>query len=339
MSVISEFVPLKPYNTFGIDALARYFVRFRNTNELIEYLDHPVLQNLKKLVLGGGSNLLFTSDFDGVVFKNELSGIDLVYEDENHIYVKAAAGENWHRFVLHCIERDYAGIENLSLIPGSVGASPMQNIGAYGVEIKDVFHNLEAFHIHDHHIQSFDRSSCEFEYRESIFKTREKNNWVILSVTFKLNKRPTFQTSYGAIENELERMKVERITIREISKAVINIRTSKLPDPNFLGNAGSFFKNPIVNRNHFETLKEKYPDIAAYPIDENQVKLAAGWMIDNAGWKGKIFGKCGVHKNQALVIVNYGGAAGKEIYDLSANVLADIQEKYGVLLEREVNIV
>ena len=339
MPVISENVPLKPYNTFGIDVLARYFVRIRTHDELSEFLDYKPFVPLDKLVLGGGSNVLFTGDYAGVVFKNEFNGIELTSEDDNHFYVKAAAGENWHRFVLHCIEHGFAGVENLSLIPGSVGAGPMQNIGAYGVEIKDVFHSLEAYHAHDKEVCTFSAADCEFGYRESIFKRKEKNKWIITSVTFRLNKRPVFHTSYGAIEAELEKMKVERVNIQDISRAVIRIRTSKLPDPALIGNAGSFFKNPVVGRLQFEAIKKEYPDLAAYPLDEEHVKLAAGWMIDTAGWKGKVFGACGVHKNQALVLVNYGGAKGDDIYALSEKIIADIRSRFGVELEREVNII
>jgi len=282
---------------------------------------------------------LFTKNFDGIVLKNSLKGIELVKEDADSYYVKSAAGEVWHEFVMHCIQNNYAGLENLSLIPGCVGASPMQNIGAYGVEIKDSFYELEALNIHDHTIQKFTNSDCKFGYRESVFKRDLKNQFIIISVTFKLNKKPNLNTSYGAIEQELEKMGIKELSIQAISKAVCNIRSSKLPNPAEIGNAGSFFKNPEVARVKYETLKIEFPGIVGYELENGNVKLAAGWLIEQCGWKGKTFGDAGVHKLQALVLVNYANAKGNEIYDLSQKIMDSVKEKYSVELEREVNII
>ncbi|HYE56009.1 MAG TPA: UDP-N-acetylmuramate dehydrogenase [Chitinophagaceae bacterium] len=334
-------ISLQPYNSFRVDAKARHFAQFRNADELKEQLEFI---NAKRhapdvLILGGGSNILFTKDFDGYVLKNEITGIETVKEDADHVYLRAGAGENWHRFVLHCIERGLAGIENLSLIPGNVGASPMQNIGAYGVEIKEVFHDLEALHLQEGGIHTFSLNDCAFGYRESVFKRKYKDQFAILSVTYRLNKHPQFNTSYGAIEQELEKMGVQQLSIAAISQAVINIRSSKLPDPAVIGNAGSFFKNPVIHSSLFESLKKEYPSIVGYKVGDNSVKLAAGWLIEQCGWKGIRKGDAGCHGKQALVLVNYGSATGKEIYDLSEEILQSVEKKFGVTLEREVNIV
>lgn len=336
---ILEYHSLKKLNTFGIDATAKFFAEFSTVGELQDLLSDERFLNSKKLILGGGSNLLFTQNFDGLVLKNNLKGITLVKEDADHYYVKAAAGEVWHEFVMHCIKMNYAGLENLSLIPGNVGASPMQNIGAYGVEIKDVFYELEAFSLLDKNLRTFSAAECKFGYRESVFKRELKNKFIITSVTFKLYKVPKFNTSYGAIETELKMMGIVEKSIRTISKAVCNIRNSKLPNPAEIGNAGSFFKNPEVTKGKYEFLKTKYPEIVGYPLENGNVKLAAGWLIEQAGWKGKTFGEAGVHKNQALVLVNYGNAKGSEIFDLSQKVMDSVKEKFGVDLEREVNII
>jgi len=337
---ILENISLKPYNTFGIDAKAKYFSIFSSTEELEELLNHsPFTIHHSPFILGGGSNILFTKNFDGLVLKNELKGIDLIKEDEHYYYVKAAAGENWHEFVLHCLKRNYAGVENLSLIPGNVGASPMQNIGAYGVEIKEVFEQLEAFHLNEKKIVIFTANDCEFGYRESIFKRKYKDQFVILNVTFRLRKHPVFHTSYGAVEQELERMGMKELSIQAISQAVINIRSSKLPDPNEIGNAGSFFKNPEIDNHEFHELTRRFPNIVGYPVANNKTKLAAGWLIEQCGWKGYRKGDAGCHSKQALVLVNYGNAKGEEIYDLSEKILQSVKEKFGIKLEREVNIV
>ena len=340
---IQENISLKRYNTFGIDAKARYFASFNTTDELAELLTPD--PRLQTLLLGGGSNILFTKNFDGLVLKNEITGIKELHEDSSYVYVKAGAGENWHRFVLHCIERNWAGVENLSLIPGNIGASPMQNIGAYGVELNDVFYDLEAFHIKDKRIITFTRNDCEFSYRDSIFKKKYRDQFIILNVTYLLRKKPRFNTSYGAIEQELERMGVKELSIKAISDAVINIRSSKLPDPAEIGNAGSFFKNPVISKEQFMLLKSKFENIIDHENSNNTIKLAAGWLIEQCGpqdsvsWKGFRRGDAGCHAKQALVLVNYNNASGKEIYDLSEEILQSVKEKFGVLLEREVNII
>jgi UDP-N-acetylmuramate dehydrogenase len=290
------------------------------------------------LVLGGGSNLLLTKNFEGLVLKNELHGISILKTENEFTYVKSAAGEVWHNFVLFCIENNLGGVENLSLIPGSVGAAPMQNIGAYGIEIKDVFQELEAYEIATGKIKTFNLTECKFGYRESVFKQDLKNQYIITSVTFRLTKNPKLNTSYGAINDELQKQGISNPTIKDVSNAVIAIRKSKLPDPKEIGNSGSFFKNPVVLKSHLEKLKETYLDIPSYPVDDMHVKLAAGWLIEKAGWKGKTIGNYGVHKNQALVLVNYGGANGSDIFKLSEDILLSIKTQFGVELEREVNI-
>ena len=326
---------LKEYNTFGISVKAEMFAVFSSIEELKQILS---FRNDKKLlVLGGGSNLLLTKDFDGLVIKNEIKRFEVIEETAIEVIVESGAGENWHEFVLNCIDKGFGGIENLSLIPGSVGASPMQNIGAYGVEIKDVFESLSAYHIASGEIHYFDKTKCEFGYRESIFKNKVKGEYIILTVTFRLTKNPTINSSYGAINEQLKVMGIQVPTIKELSAAVIAIRQSKLPDPKIIGNAGSFFKNPTVEITLLEQIQKNYPDIPNYPA-LNGRKLAAGWLIEKAGWKGRTFDNYGVHKLQALVLVNYGNCTGQEIFDLSSQIIQDVFEKFGVLLEREVNI-
>ena len=334
---IQENISLKPYNSFGIDARARYFASFKNTEELSELLATD--PRLPTLVLGGGSNILFTKDYDGLILKNEIKGINKLDEDNEFVHIQAGAGENWHQFVLHCIENDWAGVENLSLIPGNVGASPMQNIGAYGVEIKDVFHELKAFNLKEKSNYTFGLKDCDFGYRDSVFKRKYKNEFVILHVTFKLRKQPLFNTSYGAIEQELEKTGVKELSIKAISDAVINIRSSKLPNPAEIGNAGSFFKNPSVSAVEFKNLKSTFPDIIGHENVNGTIKLAAGWLIEQCGWKGYRKGDAGCHAKQALVLVNYGNANGNEIYNLSEEILQSVKEKFDVTLEREVNII
>ncbi|NCI50711.1 UDP-N-acetylmuramate dehydrogenase [Sediminibacterium roseum] len=335
---IEKNISLKPYNTFGIDAVARRYACFSSVDELA-LLTGSSTQKEPLLILGGGSNILFRNDFDGLVLKNELKGIELTGEDADYYYVRAHAGENWHGFVQHCIAHQYAGVENLSLVPGNVGASPMQNIGAYGVEIKDVFHELEAWHLNDRSLEKFSLVDCEFGYRESVFKKKYRNRFVILNVTFRLRKQPVYNTQYGAIEQELEKMGVEELSIENISRAVINIRTSKLPDPKIIGNAGSFFKNPVIGQEQFDLLKASFASMPGYPAPGNQVKTAAGWLIEQCGWKGYREGDAGCYDKQALVLVNYGKATGDEIFTLSQRIIDSVQQKFGIALEREVNIV
>lgn len=334
---VQQNISLKKFNSFGIDVSAAHFAFFRNQEELESLLTET--DNRKSLlVLGGGSNILFTRNVDGWVLKNEITGISRIAEDETYYYIKAGAGENWHGFVLHCIENGYAGVENLALIPGSVGASPMQNIGAYGVEIKDVFHSLEAFHIGDKTMHQFSNADCGFGYRESVFKRAFKNQFIITSVTYRLRKNPVYNVSYGAITQELEVMQVKELSIQDIAKAVMNIRRSKLPDPAQIGNAGSFFKNPEIDLVHFEKLKLEFPGIVGYPVNNNRIKLAAGWLIEQCGWKGYRKGDAGCHSKQALVLVNFGNADGTAIYELSEAILQSVKNKFAVDLEREVNI-
>lgn len=333
---LQQNISLKPYNTFGIEAIAQQFASFNSADDLAGLLEE---YGNPSLILGGGSNILLTKNINGLVLKNDITGIETVAEDDNHYYIKAGAGENWHGFVTNCIAANRAGVENLSLIPGNVGASPMQNIGAYGVEIKEVFHALEAYHLQDKTIVSFSAADCGFGYRESVFKRKYKDQFVILNVTYRLNKKAVYHTSYGAIQEELEKMGVKELSIQAISQAVINIRSSKLPDPKQVGNAGSFFKNPEVPMAQYESLKNSFPAIVGYPLPNGQVKLAAGWMIEQCGWKGYRKGDAGCHAKQALVLVNYGNATGHEVYALSDAIVTSVEDRFGVTLEREVNII
>lgn len=335
--MISKNISLKPFNTFGIDVSATEFGIFAGVDELKALLQQRD-QSLPLLILGGGSNILFTKPVDATVLKNEIVGIETVAETDGHVDLQVGSGVVWHHLVRYTIEQEWGGIENLSLIPGSVGASPMQNIGAYGVEIKDVFVELEALHIATGEIHRFDRKACQFGYRESVFKRALKNQYIIVSVTYRLQKHPVFNTAYGAIKSELDAMQVNKLSVGAISQAVINIRTSKLPDPAILGNAGSFFKNPVVSKECFTELHLRFEALPNYPQEDGSVKLAAGWLIEQAGWKGKRLGNCGVHEKQALVLVNYGEASGREIYELSSAVIASVKDTFGVELEREVNI-
>lgn len=335
---IQQNISLKPFNSFGIDVNARYFTSFQNETELIQAVDFYESKNCPLLVLGGGSNVLFTQSFNGLVLKNEWQGIHLLKEDEEHVYLQAGAGYSWHGFVQYCIQKNLGGVENLSLIPGSVGASPMQNIGAYGVEIKDVFHCLEAYDLEDKKKVQFSNSDCEFGYRESVFKNSYRNRFVILNVTYRLSKKHSLRLEYGAIKAQLEIMGVQQPTIANVSAAVMAIRQSKLPNPAEIGNAGSFFKNPEVDAGYYEALKKDFPTIVGYPLLHQKVKLAAGWLIEQCGWKGYRSGDAGCHARQALVLVNYGRATGAQIFELSEAIIASVQEKFGVTLSREVNI-
>jgi UDP-N-acetylmuramate dehydrogenase len=338
MLQIKEKVSLKPYNTFGIDVYGNFFVEIRSVEDFRELTGSEVYRNHKKLILGGGSNVLFTRDFDGLVIKNNLRGIELVSENDEEVIIKASAGETWHDFVMYCIERGYAGLENLSLIPGSVGASPMQNIGAYGVEIRDYFHELEAYSMDTAERRVFNRQECEFGDRESVFKHRYKDQFLIATVSFRLNKKPVINTTYGAINAELRVMGVSSPGIKEVSDAVIRIRQSKLPDPRVTGNAGSFFKNPEVSAAVYETLKQRFENLVAYPLENGRYKLAAGWLIEQTGLKGFERQGAAVHDRQALVLVNKNQARGSDVLELSAYVIGQVSEKFGVTLEREVNI-
>lgn len=337
--IVQKDVQLKPFNTFGIEATAKYFIEVSSINQLQEILQSPDFQSTERLILGGGSNMLLTKDFDGLVIKIAIKGFEVVNENEDNIWIKAGAGLVWHDLVMQCVNQNYAGMENLSLIPGTVGAAPMQNIGAYGIEIKEVFEELQALEMATGEIKNFDKAMCNFGYRESIFKHEAKGKYIILNVTFKLNKRPTFHIEYGAIKDTLAEMNISEMSIKSISDAVIHIRQSKLPNPAEIGNAGSFFKNPEIHNTQFEALKSQFPTIPAYPVSETTTKVPAGWLIEQAGWKGQRFGNVGVHAKQALVLVNYGGGKGEEIKDLSQKIQASVKEKFGIQLSAEVNFI
>jgi UDP-N-acetylmuramate dehydrogenase len=335
---IEKNISLKRYNTFGIDVSAEYFAEFSSVEELKILLEESKTD--QRLVIGGGSNILLTKNVQGFVLKNGIKGIELIKEDENYFYVRAYGGEVWHSFVLYCLQNNFAGVENLSLIPGSVGATPVQNIGAYGVELKDVCYELEALNTKDFSIQTFSSKDCKFGYRDSIFKREFKNIFIVLNVTFRLNKQPKLNIEYGAIRAELEKMHVQDISIQSVSQAVINIRRNKLPNPAITGNAGSFFKNPTIGEAHYLRLKEQYLNIPAYGISgSSDKKIAAGWLIEQCGWRGFREKNYGVHPLQALVLVNFGGATGMDIFNLSQRIIDSVKEKFAIALEREVNIV
>lgn len=336
--MLQHNISLKPYNTFGIDVTAESLAKISSVSDLQNLLDDASIKQQLSLVLGGGSNILLTKNVSGLVLKNDIHGIEIVSEDDSTVLVEVGAGVVWHSFVLWCIDNEFGGLENLSLIPGNVGASPMQNIGAYGVEIKDCFDSLDALHIESNEVHTFNNAQCEFGYRESVFKRALKGQYIICKVRYRLSKSPNFNTSYGAIQQELENMGVKELTLKAVSDAVISIRQSKLPDPKEIGNSGSFFKNPVVPITLAEKIKENYPEMPSYPIDASHVKLAAGWLIEKCGWKGFRKDDYGVHAKQALVLVNYGQAKGSDIYYLSSEILSSVDEKFGVQLEREVNI-
>lgn len=335
---IQENISLKRYNTFGFDQNARFFTAVASVADLKSALGWAKNKDLDILILGGGSNILLTRDFDGLVIKLELKGIKPLDENGDYIWVKVGAGEVWQDWVSHAIGQNWAGIENLSLIPGTVGASPMQNIGAYGVEIKEVFESLEALHRDTLELETFDAVACDFGYRESVFKNTLKDQYVICSVTFRLKKKPDFHVEYGAIQDVLREKGVSDLSIQAVSDAVIAIRRSKLPDPEEIGNSGSFFKNPTIETDHFDALKTQYPHLPGYPNDEG-VKVPAGWLIEQAGWKGHRAGDVGVHAKQALVLVNYGLGKGAEVKLLSEKIRASVKEKFGIELQPEVNFI
>lgn len=336
---IQRDADLKPYNTFGVSVYATALAGFTSDAELRSLLGSPELSGLPRLILGGGSNLLFTRDWPGVVLRNDVPGIDVVAEDSERVTVRAGAGVVWHDLVLYSVAKGWGGLENMSLIPGRVGAGPMQNIGAYGAELKDTFDHLEALRISDGEIVRFSKAECRFGYRESFFKREGKDKFVIMRVAFTLSKHPQVNVGYGSIKAELEKRGITSPTIRDVSDAVIAIRSSKLPDFKVLGNAGSFFKNPSVPLADVERIKTVLPDLVTFPGAEGTVKLAAGQLIEKAGWKGFRENGYGVHKDQALVLVNHGGATGSQLYDLSTRVLESVRERFGVELEREVNII
>lgn len=335
---IQENFSLKRLNTFGIAKSARFFTSVESIKSLQEALIWAKNHSCKSLILGGGSNILLTDDFDGLVIKMEIKGIELIHEDDDSILVQVGAGENWHDLVTFAIDQNWAGLENLSLIPGTVGASPMQNIGAYGVEIQEVFESLVALDRSSMETRTFSKEECKFGYRESVFKHEFKDQYVICSVIFKLRKKPDLRIEYGAIRDVLKEKGIVEPSIREISEAVIAIRSSKLPDPKEIGNAGSFFKNPTISPGKYSELKSSFPEIPGYPTEEG-IKVPAGWLIEQAGWKGKRIGDVGVHAKQALVLVNYGNGEGAEIIDLSNQIRKSVKDKYGIDLHPEVNFI
>ncbi len=339
MQQIEKNIPLKPFNTFGIAVNANYFIEINDEIELISILKNDKYKALPKLILGRGSNVLFTSDYQGLVIKNAILGIETIAEDDDSVVLKVGAGEIWHQLVVYAVDKGYGGIENLSLIPGTVGAAPMQNIGAYGVEVKDVFESLEALNKETLKIETFRFEDCQFGYRQSIFKNKLKDKYIITAVSLKLSKHPILNTSYGAIEEILASEGITSPTIKEVSQAVIKIRQSKLPDPTEIGNAGSFFKNPTIGAIDYEGLKAEYPEIPGYEQPNNAVKVPAGWLIENCGWKGKTLGEIGVHKNQALVLVNYGNGKGVDLKNLALDIQQSVSEKFGIELEMEVNVI
>ncbi len=337
---IHQHASLKSLNTFGIHASAAYLATIKSPTELSALLSQKLFQDMPKLVLGEGSNILFTQDYSGLIIKNAIKGIETLSDDDNHIWLKIGAGENWHDLVIHCIKQGYSGIENLSLIPGTVGAAPIQNIGAYGVELCDVFCELEALDLAQGTLRIFTREECQFGYRDSVFKTIYKNRFAILSVTLRLNKTPNYHLEYGNIQETLQMMKVEDLSIKAVSDAVIQIRRSKLPDPQNLGNAGSFFKNPLIPMAQFIELHEAFPTLPSFTTSNPDVKkISAAWLIEQCGWKGKRLGDVGVYEKQALILVNYSAGKGSDILGLAQKIQHSVKEKFDVHLIPEVNLI
>jgi UDP-N-acetylmuramate dehydrogenase len=337
--IIKENFSLKPFNTFGIEATSRFFVEVNSREALQTLLTNPKWKDIPKMILGEGSNVLFSQDFPGLVIKIAIKGIQKIAEDPHHVWLEIAAGETWHEVVLYSIAHEWAGIENLSLIPGTVGAAPMQNIGAYGVELSNTFDKLVALRMSDLELRVFEHAECQFGYRDSIFKKELKDQYIILSVILKLNKIPNYHIEYGAIKETLIDMQIKELNIQAVSQAVIKIRQQKLPDPKKIGNAGSFFKNPILSQKEFFNLSANHPTIPFYCDAQGQYKIPAAWFIEQCGWKGHRREDCGVHEQHALVLVNYGKSSGLAIKDLAENIQASVKEKFAVLLLPEVNII
>lgn len=335
---VQDHADLSQFNTLNIAAKAQKFVQIQSEDQLVSILN-VVDDGIPIFVLGGGSNVLFVNDFDGLILQMAIKGKEKIREDDSHIWLKIGAGENWHETVRYCVGKGWGGIENLSLIPGTVGAAPIQNIGAYGVELEEVFESLTAIELETGDEQIFKKSDCNFGYRDSIFKQQLKGKVVVTDVTLKLAKKPVINMSYGAIRQKLGEKNITKPTIADISDVVIEIRNSKLPDPAKLANAGSFFKNPVIDNASFHTLREKYPEVPGYPIDENHTKVPAGWLIEQAGWKGKVMGPVGTYRQQALVIVNHGGATGRQVWALAQKIQQSVEEAFGIKLVPEVNIV
>ncbi len=336
---IKENFSLHEFNTFHIDSVARYFTEVNSFETLRELITSGKLDETPLIILGGGSNMLFTGNFKGIVVHLINKGIEITGNTEDTILVKASAGENWHEFVNYCVKNGFGGLENLSLIPGNVGSCPIQNIGAYGIEVKDSFQSLEAMDLQTGELLVFSKEECRFGYRDSIFKRDLKGKFAICSVTFELNLNPEVHLEYGVIKQELADMGIQNPGIADVSKAVCTIRESKLPDPKVIGNAGSFFKNPAVDQDIAEKLVEAFPKLVFYPLGDKKVKLAAGWLIEQCGWKGFREGDAGVHEKQSLVLVNYGNATGSNILTLAHRIQNSVYERFGVKLEMEVNVI
>lgn len=332
--LLRQNISLKPYNTFGIDVAAEYFTELNTVDQLEEITALPYQRH----VLGGGSNILLTQPVKGIVVQNKLSGITREKEDEDFVWLRVAGGEAWHEFVLYAVNHKLGGIENLALIPGTVGASPMQNIGAYGVEAKETIESVTCWNWEEKTVVTYANDECNFGYRDSIFKHQLKDKVLITSVVYKLRKQPIYHTSYGAVAHELEKMGVTELSVKVIARAVMNIRTSKLPDPKAIGNAGSFFKNPTISKQQYEDLHSTFSDMPSFPVNETMVKIPAAWLIEQCGWKGYRKGNMGVHERQALVLVNYGGADGNQVWKLSGEILESVRERFGIELEREVQV-
>ncbi len=326
---------LHNHNSFGVKHKSKYLIEIKRKDDLSHVLNNKEVRKEKKLIIGGGSNILFTKDFDGIVLLNKIMGIDKFYEDKNNVKIRVGSGENWDEFVSYCVENGYYGVENLSLIPGSVGAAPIQNIGAYGVEIKDFIDSVITYDLEENREKIYKKKSCCFEYRNSIFKKNKKNKFFITHVDFILNKKPNYILTY----KELQNFDKDKISLKSLRDEIIRIRNSKLPNPKILGNAGSFFKNPIIKLSSYNDIKSKYHDFSGHRIGENNIKVSAAWLIEKCGWKGKVLDKIGVYKKHALVLVNYGEESGSKIKKLSEEISKSVQEKFNIKLETEVNIV
>jgi UDP-N-acetylmuramate dehydrogenase len=335
--MLQRHISLKALNTFGFDLEASLFLPVAETDILKKVWKTNLLSLNSPLILGGGSNILFKGNYPGLVLHNRISGMEVTHETQNHVWLRCGGGEIWHNVVMYAIQHNWGGLENMSLIPGTIGASPIQNIGAYGAELKDVLAEIEAFDMLNGQAVKLSADQCEFGYRDSIFKKADKGRYFITHVTLRLNKNPTVNVKYGDIAAILEEWGITRPGIADVSRAVIHIRKSKLPDPVELGNCGSFFKNPVVSKEMADTLSAVYPDIKRFDQPDGTVKIAAGWLIEKAGWKGFRRGDAGVHQKQALVLVNYGNATGTDVLTLANDIVEDILTKFKVKLEMEVN--
>ncbi len=336
---VSKNISLKPYNTFGIDVKAKFFSEIRSELQLKKILSSNEFNSVPKLIIGGGSNILLTKGFDGLVLKISIPDILIINEDEEFVTIKIGAGVIWHNLVLYCIERNFGGIENLSLIPGTVGAAPIQNIGAYGQELKNVFGNLDGIYLSDYKVVKFTKEECRFGYRDSIFKNELKDKFIVTYVTICLSKNPKVNLEYGNVRSEIEKMRLSNIGIKEVSDVICRIRLSKLPDPSKIGNAGSFFKNPEISEEKFNQLKQNFNDIVGFNLSNGKMKVPAGWLIESCGWKGKIVGNTGAHVKQSLVLVNYGNASGEEILNLAKEIKKSVLDKFDIELKNEVNVI